>query len=60
VILGAINDFHQRTSIRFKEYDSSDTDYVYITGEDSGCWSYVGRLGGVSNTAQGFVKITPE
>jgi hypothetical protein len=61
VILGAINDYHQRTSIRFKEYDSStDRDYIYITGEDSGCWSYVGRLGGVSNTAEGVVKTIPE
>ncbi|KAI4458354.1 discoidin cub egf laminin and zinc metalloprotease domain containing [Holotrichia oblita] len=25
---------------------AGDTDYVYVTGENSGCWSYVGRLGG--------------
>jgi hypothetical protein len=34
-------------------------DYVHITGENSGCWSYVGRLGGVSNTAQGVVNNSP-
>jgi hypothetical protein len=61
VILGAINDFHQRTSIRFREYDIlTDYDYVYISGEDSGCWSYVGRLGGVSSRVKGVVKTTPE
>jgi hypothetical protein len=57
MILTAMDDYHQKTPIRFKNYDpSTDYDYVHITGEDSGCWSYVGRLGGVSNTVEGVVK----
>jgi hypothetical protein len=49
MIQAAIEDFHSRTSISFREYDpQTDIDYVNITGEDSGCWSYVGRMGGVS------------
>jgi len=53
-------DYEEKTAIRFKPYDPiTDTDYVYITGEDSGCWSYVGRKGGVSNTVQGVVKKSP-
>ena len=56
-ILLAIDDYHQKTAIRFKPYDpSTDVDYGHITGADSGCWSYVGRIGGVSNTIQGVVK----
>ena len=56
----AIDDYHQNTPIRFKQYDpQTDRDYIYITGEDSGCWSYVGRLGGVSNTEQCVVTQSP-
>jgi hypothetical protein len=59
-ILGAIEDYHQRTTIRFKPYEPwADSDYIHITGDDSGCWSYVGRIGGVSNTVQGVVKTSP-
>ena len=59
MILLAIDEYHQRTPIRFKQYDpQTDRDYIYITGEDSGCWSYVGRIGGVSNTVQGVVKTS--
>ena len=50
MILVALDDYHQKTPIRFKQYDPfTDEDYVHIKGEYSGCWSYVGRLGGVSN-----------
>jgi hypothetical protein len=59
MILLAIDDYHQRTPIRFKQYDpQTDRDYIYITGEDSGCWSYVGRIGGVSKTVQGVVETS--
>ena len=59
-ILLAIEDYHKKTSIRFKPYDPRiDKDYVYITGVDSGCWSYVGRIGRVSNRVQGVVKTIP-
>jgi hypothetical protein len=56
----AIDDYHNTTSIRFKEYDPlNDRDYIYITGDDTGCWSYVGRQGGVSSAVQGVVKTSP-
>jgi len=56
----AIFDFHQRTPVRFRLYDpQTDRDYVYITGQNTGCWSYVGRIGGVSNRVQGVVKTSP-
>ncbi|KDR19395.1 zinc metalloproteinase nas-13-like isoform X2 [Zootermopsis nevadensis] len=46
-ILHAVDEYHNKTSIRLREYDpEADNDYVYITGEKSGCWSYVGRTGG--------------
>jgi hypothetical protein len=57
MILLAIDDYHQKTNIRFKEYDPfDDRDYIHITGEDYDCWSDVGRQGGVSNTVQGVFK----
>ena len=60
MILNAIEDYHQKTAIRFKQYDPlTDRDYVHITGKDSGCWSYVGRIGGVSNTVQSVVMTSP-
>jgi len=59
-ILLAIGNYHKDTDIRFRLYDpSTDLDYIYITGEDSGCWSYVGRIGGVSNGVQGVAKTSP-
>jgi hypothetical protein len=55
--MAGINEFHQRTTIRMVRHNSPPRgDYVHITGENTGCWSYVGRRGGVSNTAQGVVK----
>jgi hypothetical protein len=46
-ILLAIRDFHERTPIRFRQYNPQiDPDYIHITGENTGCWSYVGRQGG--------------
>ena len=55
-----INEFHIRTSIRMVRHNSPPRgDYVHIMGENTGCWSYVGRIGGVSDGAQGVVKISP-
>ena len=60
MILNAIEDYHQKTTIRFKQYDPmTDMDYIQITGEDTGCWSNVGRLGGVSSRVQGVINIRP-
>ncbi|KAJ8871932.1 hypothetical protein PR048_028272 [Dryococelus australis] len=44
VILGAISEYHRRTCIRFRPYVRTDPDYVYITGNYSGCYSYIGRV----------------
>jgi len=53
----AIEEYHKKTPIRFKEYNPGiDEDYVIITGQNIGCFSHVGRQGGVSNTSQGVVK----
>jgi hypothetical protein len=57
----AIDDYHAKTNIRFKQYDPrTDSDYVQITGENSGCWSYIGRIGKVSSRVEGVVKTSPE
>jgi len=54
-LLRAVDEYHNKTSIHLREYDPAiDTDYIYITGEKSGCWSYVGRVGGVSYLARSF------
>jgi len=60
MILQAIDDYHEKTAIRFKQYDpQTEWDYVHITGEYAGCWSHVGRLGGVSSKVQGVVTESP-
>jgi hypothetical protein len=57
MIAVAFVDYYLKTSILFRAYNpQTDRDYVYITGKVDGCWSYVGRIGGVSNMAQGVVK----
>jgi len=53
----AIDDYDKKTHIRFKEYNNlTNLDYIHITGENGGCWSNVGRIGGVSKIVQGVVK----
>ncbi|KAF2884814.1 hypothetical protein ILUMI_21347 [Ignelater luminosus] len=37
---------YARTCIRIRPRKSTDYDYVYITGNNTGCWSMVGRSGG--------------
>jgi len=42
----AIDEYHKKTSIRFKYYNPlTERDYVHMSGEISGCWAYVGRIG---------------
>lgn len=44
--------------MHLREYNQdTDEDYVYITGESSGCWSYVGRTGGVSYLIVWLVNV---
>ena len=59
-ILLAIDEYQNKTPIRLREYDSlNDMDYIHMAGENSGCWSYVGRIGGVSITVQVVVRKRP-
>ena len=61
-IIEVVNQFHNRTTIRLVRHNSPPRgDYVHITGENSGCWSFVGRIGrGVSNRVQSAVKTSTE
>ncbi|KAI4457864.1 discoidin cub egf laminin and zinc metalloprotease domain containing [Holotrichia oblita] len=43
----SLEEFVDRTCLVVRERTPSDTDYVYVTGDNSGCWSYVGRRGGM-------------
>jgi len=53
----AVDQYYKKTTILFKEYDQlTDRDYLHITGKNTGCWSYVGRQGGVSSIMQGVVN----
>jgi hypothetical protein len=50
-IMAGINMFAMNTTIKMVRHNSPPRgDYVHITGEDKGCWSYLGRIGGVSNS----------
>ena len=42
----AIKEFGTRTCISFREKVNTDSDYVEFRGDKTGCWSYVGRVGG--------------
>jgi hypothetical protein len=56
-----VDEYHNKTLIRLREYNpETDTDYIYITGEKSGCWSYVGRIGGVSYITTALVIHTDQ
>lgn len=44
-ILSAIQEFHTKTCLRFKPFNLSDANYLFITGNVSGCWSSVGMKG---------------
>ncbi|KAK4876541.1 hypothetical protein RN001_009047 [Aquatica leii] len=44
-IKNSLNAFNQ-TCLKIRERVSTDINYVYITGENNSCWSWVGMLGG--------------
>ncbi|RZF42637.1 hypothetical protein LSTR_LSTR001432 [Laodelphax striatellus] len=46
VIMGAMDEFHQKSCIKFRPYEEGDDAYVVVRGNNPGCWSYVGRRGG--------------
>ncbi|EFN88281.1 Zinc metalloproteinase nas-14 [Harpegnathos saltator] len=39
----AMEEYHEKTCLRFRPYKDSDEDYVKIQAKNSGCWSLVGR-----------------
>lgn len=44
-ILSAIQEFHAMSCLRFKPYKLIDSNFLFITGNESGCWSSVGMKG---------------
>ncbi|XP_011190385.1 hatching enzyme 1.2 [Zeugodacus cucurbitae] len=45
MINNAFKEYHSTTCVRFKPR-STERDYIAITGDSTGCWASVGRLGG--------------
>lgn len=46
MILSAIDDYKKLTCLKFIPRTSSDSDYIYFTNGNTGCWSSVGKIGG--------------
>lgn len=44
VILLAVREFHTKTCLRLKPYEPTDENWISITGNDRGCFSYVGNM----------------
>nr|XP_022912688.1 zinc metalloproteinase nas-13-like [Onthophagus taurus] len=45
-IQSSLDAYAENSCVTVRRKVESDIDYIYVTGEDSGCWSYVGRFGG--------------
>ncbi|KAK9686995.1 Astacin (Peptidase family M12A) [Popillia japonica] len=43
----AVRAFAASSCVTVRPRRPDDVDYVYVTGENTGCWSYVGRIGGM-------------
>lgn len=43
-ILGAMQEYHNRTCIRFRPYTQNDSNWVIVRSDRGGCWSSVGML----------------
>ncbi|KAG8288533.1 hypothetical protein J6590_016657 [Homalodisca vitripennis] len=46
IIRGAMDEYHDKSCIRFRPFKRGDPDYITIRGDAPGCWSYVGRRSG--------------
>lgn len=44
-ILSAVHEFQAKTCLRLKPYQSTDENWIIITGNEGGCWSSVGMRG---------------
>lgn len=42
VILSAIDEYHKKTCVRFRPHQKSDSNYIVVRGNSTGCWSSVG------------------
>lgn len=42
IIIGAMQEYHDRTCVRFRPYNSNDTNWIEIRSDFGGCWSSVG------------------
>lgn len=42
IILGAMQEYHNKTCIRFRPYTKNDTNWIEIKSDQNGCWSSVG------------------
>lgn len=45
VILEAFREFHRKTCIKLRPYKDGDSHWIYIMGNNSGCWSHIGMQG---------------
>lgn len=41
-ILSAMEEFHTKSCLRFTPFKLTDVNWLHITGNESGCWSFVG------------------
>lgn len=57
MILSAIDEYKKLTCLKFTPRTSSDTDYVYFTNGNTGCWSSVGKIGGRQEVYFKFIMI---
>nr|BAH71806.1 ACYPI002003 [Acyrthosiphon pisum] len=46
LILSSIDEYKKLTCLKFTPRTSYDTDYIYFTNGNTGCWSSVGKIGG--------------
>ncbi|GLH06640.1 Seminal metalloprotease 1 [Gryllus bimaculatus] len=63
VIESAVADYNARTCVTMRPYRSGDSRYIWIKGDNTGCWSYVGAQGGVTiqfgATSSNVVRTRP-
>ncbi|KAF5294368.1 hypothetical protein FQR65_LT10821 [Abscondita terminalis] len=61
VIAKAMEEYHKHTCIRFRPREKNDVDWISITNNKTGCWSGIGRIGGMQElnlqSPGCFVKI---
>lgn len=46
IILKAMDEYHNKTCIKFREYKETDENWIVFKGNNTGCWSSVGMQEG--------------